>query len=395
LERYRFAVVGRGLIGSAAARHLARESEGVLVVGPDEPNDKARHHGVFGSHYDEGRITRVLDQDETWARLARASIARYGEIEEASGIRFYTEAGLLSAAPGPEGSAYVDRLGAVALRLNVAAERLEADDLAKAFPQLRFYPRTVGIRQEHDAGHVSPRRLVAAQTAAAERAGATVIRDEVLDLYESGSGVEIRTRGGSELRAERVVVAAGGYTALGGMIHHQLGWTVQGRVVAMFDVDDGQREAIGAMPSIIYARPWEGQAVSTYLLPPIEYPDGRHYVKIGSGTFPRPLESAVAAGRWFREPDGDDILNALHAIARELIPALEGAPTSYQTCMTTHTATGRPYIGELSRRVFVAAGGNGSAAKSSDEIGRLAALRLLDAAWPEEYDPAAFTPVFA
>jgi glycine/D-amino acid oxidase-like deaminating enzyme len=149
------------------------------------------------------------------------------------------------------------------------------------------------------------------------------------------------------------------------------------------------------MPSIIYARPWEDQAVSTYLLPPIEYPDGRHYVKIGSGTFPRPLESAVAAGRWFREPDGDDILNALHAIARELIPALEDAPTSYQTCMTTHTATGRPYIGELSRRVFVAAGGNGSAAKSSDEIGRLAALSLLDAAWPEEYDPAAFTPVFA
>ena len=33
----------------------------VVLIGPDEPAEFASHHGVFGSHYDEGRITRSLD----------------------------------------------------------------------------------------------------------------------------------------------------------------------------------------------------------------------------------------------------------------------------------------------------------------------------------------------
>jgi sarcosine oxidase len=35
----------------------------VVVLGPDEPAHRAAHTGVFASHYDEGRITRVVDRD--------------------------------------------------------------------------------------------------------------------------------------------------------------------------------------------------------------------------------------------------------------------------------------------------------------------------------------------
>jgi len=55
------AVIGRGLIGSAAARHLAKAGHAVTLIGPDEPADRKAHRGVFASHYDEGRITRALD----------------------------------------------------------------------------------------------------------------------------------------------------------------------------------------------------------------------------------------------------------------------------------------------------------------------------------------------
>lgn len=41
------------------------------------------------------------------------------------------------------------------------------------------------------------------------------------------------------------------------------------------------------------------------------------------------------------------------------------------------TTTGCPYIGWVSRRIAVAVGGNGTAAKSADEWGRLAAQVLL------------------
>ena len=57
-ELYDVAVVGRGLIGSAAARHLAESGIKVVVIG-DEPADRRLSLGPFCSHPDEGRITRV------------------------------------------------------------------------------------------------------------------------------------------------------------------------------------------------------------------------------------------------------------------------------------------------------------------------------------------------
>lgn len=72
----------------------------------------ADHHGLFGSHYDEGRITRSLDPGPFWSRVSRASIAHYSEIEAQGGIAFYTERSVVMA--DPEGSVAVECIGAVA-----------------------------------------------------------------------------------------------------------------------------------------------------------------------------------------------------------------------------------------------------------------------------------------
>ena len=76
-ENYKTVVIGRGLIGSAATRHLACIGEKVAVIGPAEPADKSLHQGVFGSHYDSGRITRILDPHPFYAAIAKKSIRRY------------------------------------------------------------------------------------------------------------------------------------------------------------------------------------------------------------------------------------------------------------------------------------------------------------------------------
>jgi sarcosine oxidase len=93
------AVIGRGLMGSAAARHLAEAGRDVGLIGPDEPADRARHAGVFGSHYDSGRIARILDPQLLWARMAERAIHRFRDQEAASGIRFFSEVGALFIAP--------------------------------------------------------------------------------------------------------------------------------------------------------------------------------------------------------------------------------------------------------------------------------------------------------
>src|SRR5919108_2191049 len=101
-RQYDYIVVGKGLMGAAAARHLSAHSPSVALVGPDEPADRPSHGGVFGSHNDEGRITRILDRDRIWALLAQRSIARYRDIEERSGVPFYHEVGHLMVGPQPQ-----------------------------------------------------------------------------------------------------------------------------------------------------------------------------------------------------------------------------------------------------------------------------------------------------
>ena len=48
--QFRVVVVGKGMVGSAGARHLARQTDGVALIGPDEPPVRAEHHDVFGGH---------------------------------------------------------------------------------------------------------------------------------------------------------------------------------------------------------------------------------------------------------------------------------------------------------------------------------------------------------
>ena len=50
-------------------------------------------------------------------------------------------------------------------------------------------------------------------------------------------------------------------------------------------------------------------------------------------------------------------------------------------CVIVKTPSGRPYIDQIHEQLGVALGGNGCAAKSSDEIGRIAAEMIMRNLW--------------
>ena len=89
---------------------------------------------------------------------------------------------------------------------------------------------------------------------------------------------------------------------------------------------------------------------------------------------------------WYRGIGDDQDREArdqLTAMLQRLIPGLKPLRTVYDRCCVTCTAHGRPYLdrrlgkdGEVGP-VGCCVGGNGYAAKSSDEIGRLAARMML------------------
>ncbi len=45
-DLFKYIVVGRGMMGSAAARHLSKVTDGVALIGPDEPAHPLQHDGV-------------------------------------------------------------------------------------------------------------------------------------------------------------------------------------------------------------------------------------------------------------------------------------------------------------------------------------------------------------
>jgi sarcosine oxidase len=365
----KLAVIGRGLIGSAAARHLSKMGHDVALIGPDEPADFSRHNGVFGSHYDEGRITRRFDPEPFWLQMNRAAISRYGEISAESNVEFYREAGVLHV--GSSENPDVAAVGGITAEAGICCEAYDDAGLAERFPYLRSTAGMQGYFEPQNAGYISPRRLVRAQTIAAERAGARIINEPALGISESGSGVTIRTRSGS-VDAERVLVAAGGHTQA--LLGQSLGFTVYGRTAALFRLGAAEVQRLAGMPSMRCIGP-KGQ--NPYILPPIPYPDGQTWLKLGGDPVDLPLEGEADIKDWFRSGGSIPVADVLQNQILDRICDLKFEERRVVPCMTTFGKSGLPCIGPLSERVSVAFCCYGKSAKCSDELGRLGGLALL------------------
>ncbi|TWC07456.1 sarcosine oxidase [Bradyrhizobium macuxiense] len=365
----KLAVIGRGLIGAAAARHLSKMGHEVALIGPGEPADFSSHDGVFGSHYDEGRITRTYDPQAFWRQMNRAAIARYGEIAAESGVAFYREAGALHV--GHRETTDVASVGEVCADEAICCEAYQDAGLAERFPFLKSTAGMLGYFEPRDAGYISPRRLVRAQTIAAERAGARIIDEAALGISETASGVTIRTRSGN-VEAERVLVAAGGHTQ--SLLGRSLGFTVYARTAALFRLDAAEVRRLTGMPSMRCLGP---KGDNPYILPPIPYPDGRTWLKLGGDPVDLPLEGEADIKDWFRSGGSIDVADHLQAQILDRIRDLKFEERRVVPCMTTFGDTGLPCIGRLSERVTVAFCCYGKSAKCSDELGRLGGLALL------------------
>ncbi len=375
-ETFDFIIVGKGMMGAAAARHLARSGAKIALIGPDEPENWQSHDGVFASYYDNGRITRTIDPDPVWALLARRSIERYAEIANESGVDFYSESGCLIAAPLPGGEdGHLDNVISARDRLGVDAPFVGERDLADQFPWFRFPVGYGGVFEPRNAGHINPRALVQAQVALAERAGVTIIRSEVVSVEETGEVVAVGTAPGVSFTGGRVLVAAGGFSISKHLFARPLDLVVKARTVLFAEVAEDDLPRFAGMPSLIGSAPRQDE--SYYLLPPIRYPDGKSYIKIGGDPSDVNLASEGEVRAWFRGGANQAAAEHMEGLLSRAMPSFTPASLKWSPCVTTFTRHGYPYIGfSGSDRIAVMTGGNGMAAKSSDEIARLGALLL-------------------
>lgn len=377
------AVIGGGLIGSATARHVAESGATVALVCPPEPVTYAESGGPFSSHYDEGRITRISDFTPHWAALAARSIERYGDIAARSGVEFHEPCGLAIIAPDV-----------------TAVHSYGADHGADIVPvEVETFSAETGIRVPRGQGHrivvegppaglINPRRLIAAQQRLVQAAGGTCIPAPADWIRPADRGVRIGTRLGP-IDAGRALLATGAYGA--GIVGVDL--AIERRLHTIVRADVGS----APLPSLIVVDPDHVALDDVYWVPPVDYPDGRTLLKIGGDSLPVEIaDSSDDIGRWFGSGgsvrEADDLREALYT----LLPDRPAQWSDHRPCVVTYTPSGLPYIGWIDADIAVAIGGCGAAAKSSDELGRLAAALVKDDPWPNPGLPAElFMPRFA
>ncbi len=386
-------VIGGGLIGSAALRHLSEAGVRAGLMGPGEPEDWARHDGVFASHYDEGRITRSLDKDAVWGRLAQRSIARYRSIEAASGIRFYEPRGFLHLGPSPPSPAVrLARAEVVGKQLGVRFERLDDAVLRRRFPYLHIPPGTAGLYQPDDAGCINPRALAQAQQAAARALGAVVIHDTALSTHRAGDLIEVRTRSGDAYRCRKLLVATGAFTNHFDLLDRPVALDVKAETVWLGRVSPAEAQRLRGMPSIWYDFEDHPVFPYAYILPPIRYPDGHTYLKIGVDRDPDAEKTSLAEIIAFFQSGGHvGRGEELRALLQSIFPTLLLDQGLTKPCILSYTPQNYPMVDAVGASgVFVAVGGCGGSAKSSDEIGRMAALLAQHGTWTHDLDAALF-----
>ncbi len=381
-----YVIVGKGLFGAAAARYLSQEGGKVAIIGPDEPADWATHPGVFGSHYDQGRIATYNGPDGVWAQLDRASIDQYRALEAASGIGFYEPVGLLTVSP--PAAAYV------------YPYHVAASDNVRQFTQadlplpLRFPAGFNLFWEGPPTGYINPREMLRAQLAMAVGQKTAVIPHLVTHVQNQGSHVAVTTDDGTIYTAHKVLLAAGAFANCFHLLPRPLNIVNKTETTILAEVSPETAVQLAHMPPVNY-KIGSDTLGDLYLLPPIRYPNGRFYLKLGGNTpADHFLPTLADLRRWFASRS-HPYEAVLQAALRELMPNTDFLSWQFKPCVVCYTPHGKPFIGAVDERIFLATGGNGGSAHPSDAIGKLAADLVINGRWSSSLDPTLFQIIYA
>ncbi len=404
-------VIGAGMFGSAAAKYLSKDQQNIALVGPAESIHKqsASFQLSFGAYYDEARITRRLGWDKVWAETDARSLNRFREIEETSGISFFHEKGSLVLLA----QSIAHRTEAIVKQCQFAyipVQRMTQESMKYRWPYLNIPQLSGGVDglfEEQMAGYLNPRKLVAAQLTIFERNGGSLIRGNAT-LVEKNilSGLwEIHVTDNNQVRklyTKKVLVAAGTFINHNNILPYgyKLDLTTFTEPNLLFELDEESVIRLNTMPATIIVDPADtgNENKSIYLLPPIKYPDGKWYIRIGPGMQPiiKQLETFEEMREWFVQQQitkgQRDFLMHMKQI---LLPDLTYKSIKEACCIVEKTPSHYPYIGPIDGDTTfqVVTGGNGHGARGSDEIGRLAANVMLGKEWNFPIDQRCFMPV--
>lgn len=385
-------VVGKGLMGAAAAKYLSVAGQNIAVIGADEPED-VNKATVYSSHYDQGRLQRIVGHDEVWTRLNIDSANAYNQLQSQTGITFHYDVGCLYASLH-EDDAYLKNLPQQANTFGFKyCLYNNGEEIKNAFPDFEFPFLARANFEASPSGHINPRKLIEAQLAVCKQHNATVIADTVISVEKNNASINVVTESGKNYTAKKVLLCPGAFANFLQLLKRRLALRLKGETVLLVRVSEAEAQRLSSLPSLLYEIETK-DLEEIYLIRPIQYPDGSWYLKMGcnlsADIFFTSLEQIQ---NWFRCGDSDSNFAVMKNALQTIMPGLQVQEYFTKRCIITYTQHKKQYIGAIDDGMYVATGGNGFSAMCSDAVGKIASHVILHDSFPEPYNAVDFIPV--
>lgn len=352
----RIAVIGTGTIGAQTLWQLAKlgaDATGYELFSP------GHSRGAAGG---ETRLFRHIDVEHLeYLPITGRSDLIWRELERESGrtLRNLTGALAIGSSASPATRTALES----ATVLGSGAEVLTREEAQHRFPHYRLHEDEIAILDK-SAGIIFPERTVRTAADAAIARGARVLREcRVTAINQVGTQVDIATGNGTQ-RYDRVVVAAGAWTAA--LLPDMAPYLATRRLISSWFLPTAGSTLDGMLP---YLRT---EPHYSYGLPTA---DGLA-MKLGVGFRDHlPVESPDTAPLRIADED----LEPIRAVARDLFPMLEDYPMRAQAYFEAYTHSRIEFMREhpAMPSVFVCAGFSGKGFKNAPVFGEAAARAVL------------------
>ena len=357
------AVIGLGVMGSAALYALARQGVDVLGFDPLTPG------GTRGSSHGSCRIYRRFNfESDAYTALSDRAFAAWADLEAASGTQVLLPSRLLEA--GPAGCRSVAASRAAAARMGAPTGPTRGSEINARYPAFRLPDDWDVVIQDSGGILLADKAVGLFRAAAADR-----IVPLAATIAPRASGILITTSDGARFEAtQSVIVAAGPWVA-----------ALEPRLAAHITVT---RQPVGWFTP---ARP----ALVAYGEFPLFILDGPHGMVYGFPDFERRGVKAalhdhgtpVGPEAW-GPPPTDAELAPVSRTLEQLIPGAFGPIADRDVCLYTNTGSGDVdgsaaeefIIDRLpeDRRIILASPCSGHGFKFASAIGRDLAKMAVD-----------------
>lgn len=190
-------------------------------------------------------------------------------------------------------------------------------------------------------------------------------------------------------------MAAGSFTNFFNLLKEKLFLKLKSETTIWAKVDEHIAKRLSSLPALLY-KIEEPEVQDIYLIQPVKYPDGNYYIKIGAN-IPSDMyfNNLDEIQQWFKNGNKTNNIPVLRKALQAIMPELSIEDCFEKRCIVCYTKHGKPYIGPVGNNgLYIAAGGNGYAAMSSDALGKVASTFLLEDKFPAGFSCKDFEPKF-